>query len=275
MLRFNAHRFIKIIASSAEFYGMLKIMMPNINVTAMETTFLPEVFVKEMPKVLGDMKIECEESLLLSASDHIEDMLLRIRLPNSGAVTLADYFRFDAELNKRIEHELKRKKFYQLKPDVAGLFEAAEPFGTSVALRFGSAIYDIGEASKCFACERYTASVFHLMRTLECALKQFAGMLGIDYQINWDAYIKAVTKLIQNTDAKNPEDRAKRDFVSKAATLLQGIGHAWRNPSMHVGSEYGLDQAGNIFNSTKAFMQGFADGLDDLEKKNVRWQRIR
>ena len=160
------------------------------------------------------------DSGLSFSADLVDDLITRLKFP-LPSVTWADYPRFGGELNKRIEHELKGRKFYQLKPEVADLFDAAEPFGNGVALRFGSAVYDVREACNCFACERYTAAVFHLMRVLECALKQFAGMLGISYQINWDAYIKAVTKFLQTVDAKSPEDRAKREFVSKAAALLQ------------------------------------------------------
>src|ERR1700687_6353897 len=46
----------------------------------------------------------------------------------------------------------------------------APPFGYDVAKAFPRASDDILEATKCYALERYTASVFHLMRAIEIGL---------------------------------------------------------------------------------------------------------
>jgi len=269
LLKFNAHKFVAIIASSATFHGMLKGIIPQGDPRALETSFLPPELVIQIPKTLNDLKRDCDESLLLSASDLIEDLISRSQLPGGGAITLADYFRFDQDLNKRIEHELKRKKFYQLRPEVAAFFDADDPFGQAVSLRFPGSVHDIREACRSFACDRYDATVFHSARALEATLHQFAGMLGIDYSINWGSYIEKIRKVIEGTAAKDQAERAKRDFVSRAATLLQTVQLSWRNESMHVGSQYSSGEAEEILQSTKAFMNGFTEGLQGLEAKGV------
>lgn len=270
LLNFNAHKFVKIVTSDAFSQGVMKALAPTINHAAFETTFIADEIKPGICNGLKPLALELRESNLLLSAALVDDIVGRLEFPAPN-VTWADYSRFGAELNKRIEHELEGRKFYQLKPEVAGLFGALEPFGASVALRFGSSVYDVQEASNCFACERYTATVFHLMRVLECALKQFAQMLGIAYEPNWDAYIKAVNAKVAVIDPKSSDDRAKREFMTKAAVLLQHVAHAWRNKGLHVGSQYDSDQARLIFQSTKGFMQGFAEGLDELEKKNVKW----
>lgn len=246
----------------------MKGMMPDANPKALEMGFVSQTVLPGLAEKLEELRQECEGSELLSASDHIEDMLARMRAP-IGAVSVADYFRFDAELNKRIEHDLKRKVFYQLRPDAAKLFENEDPFGQQVSLRFPCSIHDIREACRCFACARYDATVYHSARTLEAALRQFAEMLGIEYSVNWGAYIEAIRKRIEGTNPKDAADRARRDFISSAATKLQTVQLSWRNESMHVGSQYGADQAKDILDSARAFMQDFSDGLSKLEDKHA------
>ena len=217
----------------------------------------------ETEAALTVMKDSCHALLLDSAEDQMNRMLKVV----ASNPTIDQLVNGLTELQNRIDDQLSRRSFYQLRPEVAEMFESLDPFGQEVSLRFGNSVHDMREASRCFACERYDATVFHLMRVLEGALRQLASMLDIEYAINWDAYITAIQKVINNTTAKNEEERAKRKFVSKAASLLQSVQHAWRNPSMHFGSRYGPDQTRDILNSSRAFMQGFAEGLDELEMR--------
>jgi hypothetical protein len=270
VLKFNAHKFVKIVSSDAFSQGVRKALAPDLNLNLLETTFIPQDVVQGIISGHGPLAEELRSSDLKLSAALVDDMISRLGFPVQN-VTWSDYYHFGSELNKRIEHELKDRKFYQLKAEVSDLFETSEPFGANVALRFGGSIYDVCEASKCFACERYTATVFHLMRVLEGALKRFAEMLGINYEPNWDAYIKAVNAKVAVIDPKSSNDRAKREFMTKAAVLLQHVALAWRNKGLHVGSQYDSDQARLIFQSTKGFMEGFADGLSELEKKNVQW----
>lgn len=113
LLKFNAHRFVSMLASSARFEGMRELGLPILSSAEFERAPFLEPFAKQIPEVLGKLKRECDESLLLSASDLVEEMLEKYKL-SAGVITNAEYFRFNAELDKRIEHELKRKKFYQL-----------------------------------------------------------------------------------------------------------------------------------------------------------------
>ena len=259
MLRFNAHRFVRMIASSAEVQGMNKLGITGHNYEKkMFETQMPDSFINQMPQVLGKLKLDCDESLLLSASDLIEDMLEANRT-SGGRITWGEYWKFDGELNKRIEHELKRKKFYQLRPETSHLFDAVLPFGETVQMSFPSASHDIAEAGKCFACERYDATVYHLSRALESPLKCLARTLNIKYTPSWAGYIHKIDKKLKNTKMRLSKKR--RTFLGNASALLWGVKEAWRNESAHLGKQYGPDQTKQIFDSTKSFMQHLATEL--------------
>ena len=68
--------------------------------------------------------------------------------------------------------------FLSVTNEAAALYLESNPFGESVAVAFPSASQDIQEAMKCFACERYTATVFHLMRAAEALMRVLAGIVG-------------------------------------------------------------------------------------------------
>jgi len=45
--------------------------------------------------------------------------------------------------------------------------------------KFPQAAHDIGEASRCFALERWDAAVHHLMVTTEIAMRKWAKDMGV------------------------------------------------------------------------------------------------
>jgi len=211
VLKFDAHHFVRMMTSVAEVQGMQKLTTYGGNPSGFESQWMPDELTSQMPDVLGKLRQQCEDSLLLSASDLIEERLEIFRLAG-GRINIAEYIRFDGELNKRIEHDLKRKKFYQLKPETAHLFESVMPFGEAVQSSFPSASHDIEEACKCFACDRYDATVYHLSRAMESPLRCLARTLHINKTPGWPGNI---TKIVRNL--KTPKirlSRNRRSFLS-------------------------------------------------------------
>ncbi|HST51346.1 MAG TPA: hypothetical protein VLJ61_04985 [Pyrinomonadaceae bacterium] len=76
-------------------------------------------------------------------------------------------------VKERMSENLNAINFKLVPPHLSGLYKMTFPFGQKVADRFPSASYDIAEASKCFALERNTACVMHLMRAAEVGLKAY------------------------------------------------------------------------------------------------------
>jgi hypothetical protein len=100
--------------------------------------------------------------------------------------------------------------------------------------------YDIQEACNCYAFERYTASAFHLMRTIERLLRCF--------------YIKQVkTKripepwnmgnIIQHMESK-PNLIKKYDSI---ISQLKSIKNNYRNPTQHPEKVYQPDELENLW----------------------------
>lgn len=92
------------------------------------------------------------------------------------------------ELVNRYNDELKKSHCFMLTSERARFWETKQLFGSEVWERFPSANSDIEEAGKCLACNRGTATVFHLMRVMEAGLKATAAALEIPYAPSWESY---------------------------------------------------------------------------------------
>ncbi len=78
-----------------------------------------------------------------------------------------------------IHSEMMARQFFHLAPERAKYFNRGKPFGDSVDAAFPSARSDIREGANCIATDRYTAAVFHLMRTVEWGLRALCAEVGL------------------------------------------------------------------------------------------------
>jgi hypothetical protein len=163
-------------------------------------------------------------------------------------------------LHNIIEGELRSILFLQIRPDFARYYNEPRLFGPDVADRFPSAIQDIEEGGKALACGLGTATVFHMMRTMEAGLKALGRSLQIPYAPSWESYLKQIESKI-SAKHKTKGVRWKKDepYFKEILGDLQAIKIAWRNPTMHIVRQYSQDEAEDIFRAVRRFMIRLAE----------------
>src|SRR5580704_1793516 len=259
MLKFNAYAFVSVTTEFSGIDSMIEAARINPNAAKFfQLGKVPERQVSFDCAMLEAIKRDCQYQGLTSVEDQIDLMLMKLR---SRPVTFDEMSQMRVDLVNRMIHELKRRSFFQLKPDVAAYFETQHPFGERVFQSFGSTAHDIEEACKCFACERHDATVFHLMRAMESPLRCLAKTLHVKYSPGWAGYLNRVDKKLRNPKTRLP--KARREFLSNASVLLWVVKDAWRNETMHLEKQYSPEQAAEIFRSVKAFMVHLASGLKE------------
>jgi hypothetical protein len=171
------------------------------------------------------------------------------------------------DLQQRIEDELAATSLWQVPRDRlkflgVDLFKLTEP------TKFGAAHRDIEEAGKCLAFDRGTASVFHLMRVVECGLRSLCASLNnpdLSPKRNpsWEAILKKCDDELRKPHKdRSSEWRHDDSFFSTATANLRAVKDAWRNPSLHVERDYTPEEAEDVWNAVKAFMRHLAVRLD-------------
>ena len=149
---------------------------------------------------------------------------------------------------------MENSKFYD---------ETVPMFGDAVIRAFPSTAADIDEAGKCLALGRVTATLFHLMRTIEIGLRCLAMPMGIvGPKPDWGQIIRAVDDYVKLPRAQQtlPLDAA---FIGGVSAQMHAVKLAWRNQVMHVDMTFSLENARNILNATKALMQHLATQLSE------------
>lgn len=179
-------------------------------------------------------------------------------LSENRQISTSELVKLNDELDHRMIDEMKSRKFFSIEPGKEVFLSGTDLFGTGVSSAFPSAAFDIEEAGKCLAFERWTASVSHLMKILELGLSVLAKDLGITSgHENWQNLIEQIQKRIRtiNKETDGQDWKEKEQFYSEAALQFQFVKNAWRNHVMHIRQvNYDEGRAISIYTHVKEFM---------------------
>jgi hypothetical protein len=155
--------------------------------------------------------------------------------------------------------ELDGRKIFVMTPQYAQYHAPDKPpFGDAVFNAFPDANNDIAEAGKCLSLGCGTACVMHLMRALEVGLKAVAKEFGIEDKNDWGTYLREIEKELKARETAGKKRSADEQFYADASAQLGNLKVAYRNPTMHVGSDYSEDRAEEILVATRAFLRHLA-----------------
>jgi len=171
-------------------------------------------------------------------------------------------------LQFRLLDEVQSRRFVGLGKEFGGLYNSQQ-FPADVRAKFLSGVFEIDEASNCLALERGTASVFHLMRVMEIAVRATASCLGVPdptkgTEKNWGAMFIAIRAGMK---AKWPTaaDRMSGDgqFFESLMASLEAVKNPWRNATMHVEITYTVAEADRIRHAVEGLMITMASRFDE------------
>ena len=165
------------------------------------------------------------------------------------------------DVQERLDDELDSRLFLAVGSSHVPYYQEFTVGWEETLHHFPEVASDVEEASKCFALNRGTTCVFHLMRVLEVGIYALADDLSIqNLQENWQNAIEQVEKAIRVLPNKGDE---RKQPYSDAATHFMYIKDAWRNRTAHAGLIYADEKAQRIFENVKGFMQILASQLGE------------
>jgi hypothetical protein len=174
-----------------------------------------------------------------------------------------DVERASDELHTRFHDEIESLSFFYVPADKLAFYNKTDLFGDEFKTNFPQANTEISEAGNCFAFDRYTASVFHLMRALEVVLKVLFQTLGlppltIAGERNWNGILQKVKDKL-DSDKSIPD----HEFYDNTYAFLVAAKNPMRNATMHVDAVYDEASAKRLFDAIGAFVRHVATKLKE------------
>jgi hypothetical protein len=173
-------------------------------------------------------------------------------------------------LDQLLEDELSFVNLLIINETMYVYYESSTPlFGKEVSTKFASAIYDIDEACKCYALNRFTASAFHSIRSLEAAIRALSRCLAIPDPTrandrNWGAMLRGIKAEIDRRWAgSSARLSGDGEFFDDAYAALAAMQNPWRNATMHLDQKYMPDEAKHVMDVVKGFMRKLASRMDE------------
>jgi len=199
----------------------------------------------------------CHEIPLPGTANLIEVALYRY---NNNHVTnlQTDIFYILLEAVK----EGKQMMLYKVDDKNVEFYKNPTYFGHNIESKFPDAQRDLIEAGTCYALGCPTASVMHLMRALEALLQALANAipgLTLKPKDTMGEIVKKVTNWATRLQDETHAEIERKRRISTAAMHFQNITNALRNPTMHTGEFYSLEDTNTALVCAKLFVCELAD----------------
>lgn len=236
------------------------------NLSKLGQSIPPDEF-DQMRRRIRRLKEQCKTVGLDTSSELIANTLATY-MPDGVSTPYGEMRKSLDTIVRTIYAELHKTKLMHIPPNAASRFDQADLFGQAVVDSFPDASYDISEAGSCYATDRHTACVMHLMRALEVAISALGHGIGLpnivaDARQSWGAALKAIGDQIGLNDKGNdPAWPPKSQFFKDARAHLFAVKVAWRDTAMHLEKKYGPREADRIYRATEDFMGHLAEHLD-------------
>lgn len=170
-------------------------------------------------------------------------------------------------LGERLDEESGVNVFVVVEPRKRFLYEARALFGEAVDVGYPSTIRDIAEAGRCLALDRFPATVFHLMRVAEVALKVIARSFP-NFQTKNRGWEQIIDEVLERIEAM-PSGAERKLELREAVFHLREIKDLWRNPGIHADADFSPERTESIYNSVRSFMQRLVEnGVVEASEKD-------
>jgi hypothetical protein len=237
-----------------------------------------QVHAHELDKQIHDISHQEFLRELESALKHCENMKLRethIIIKESIA-----NFKFRAPTTREVVQEteiikrsmlagLRARTFFMILPHRFSYMFPKGLLSERTLEEFPSVAYDIKEAGWCFAAERFSAAVYHLMRIAEYGLVSLAERFGVDEKKrrNWNTALNQIDKCLNPNKPEYCKDLSKQEeeYFTGAASWLRNVKTAYRNPVSHIPRIYEEKQARDLFQAVSSLMDHLSVHLKEVK----------
>ena len=191
------------------------------------------------------------------------------RLRDSFASRTSDLGERVRDLALRMKDELEESVCFRITSERSELYTESQKNWGAVVERFGCA-FDVEEAGKCIALDRFTASVFHLMKITERGVLELECFLDkADPKAHFGSVLSKLETLHRKTEFNDIPDHLKphRGFLIGILAQLHAVKDAGNNKGGHRDGKivpidlFTSEMALGVYDATLLLMSKLAKGL--------------
>jgi hypothetical protein len=159
--------------------------------------------------------------------------------------------------------------FLYLGPEQARQYRELPEEWSKTIERWPRILGDVEESLRCYALDRYAASVFHILLVAEFGVIQVATLLNVaGDKPGWGALDRLEKILKKDYTQRLPVEQEYSELLQHLAPLLQSIKNSWRHKISHVDnkldwieSDFSPASANRIITATCGLMDCLAAEL--------------
>jgi hypothetical protein len=230
-----------------------------------------------------------EREKLSGSLGHVETYLRRNSLPTAAEAVLEFRMEVDArirgelnhplfaseivarveEIHRTIRREMRSTTFLYVSAERRQYYTEPTKDWEAVIRKWPKASLDITESSRCFALERFAASIFHILLVAEFGVIQICDLLGV----SGDKPGWGCVQRLERTLAKPYKDRTDLEqqhsaLLTDLVPMIVAVKDSSRHKIMHVDNrlvwldvDLGPQVASEVIASTRGFMRRLAKEL--------------
>jgi hypothetical protein len=200
---------------------------------------------------------------LLASTATIDKLLSLLSQPDS---TIGKYYELGRELQGRLLDELPGALFLSLTSSEVQYYLNPTRDWEETIKRWPKTQIDIEESSRCFACARYAASIFHVLLVAEIGVIEVAKLLGVaGDKPGWGALDRLEDILARPYMERLPIHQKHSELIKQILPLMLAIKNSWRHKISHVenklewlDTDFSPQIADEIMKTTRGFMRRLA-----------------
>lgn len=209
---------------------------------------------------------QCAELGLTASVATIDKILTLVSKPDSN---LAQLHELGKELRGRLDDELWGTWFFSLDTLEAGYFNNPTKDWEQVIKTWPKTRIDIEESSKCYACGRYAAAIFHVLLVAEFGVIEVAKLVGVaGDKPGWGALDRLDKILVKPYNERSSIEQTHSELLKQVLPLMLAMKESWRHKISHVenrlewlDTDFSPQLAEEIMKSIRGFMRRLATEL--------------
>jgi hypothetical protein len=217
-------------------------------------------------KVLPTQRQHCAAVGLVASIATLDKILALLSAPDS---TMGQLHQLGTELRGRLDDELFGTLFFSLGGTEVGYYGNPTKDWEHIIKTWPKTQIDIEESSRCYACSRYAAAIFHALLVAELGVIEVAKLLGVaGDKPGWGALDRLEKILNKPYKERSPIEQTHSELLNHILPLMLAMKNSWRHKISHVDdrlkwldTDFSPQLAEEIMKAIRGFMRQLATEL--------------